>query len=68
MKHIVLHVNGMKCSGCAARLRKALESVSGVTSATVDLPQQQVFLHFDHRTGESALREQVVLAGFALVG
>lgn len=66
MNQIVLQVDGMKCGGCAARLSKALESVEGVASATVDLPQRQITLHFDHRTNESALREQVMQAGFVL--
>lgn len=67
MNQIVLQVNGMKCGGCATRLSKTLESVEGVASATVDLPQQQVTLRFDYRTNESALREQVIQAGFSMV-
>lgn len=34
---IQLTVDGMKCSGCQEGVKKALESVKGVTSATVDL-------------------------------
>src|SRR5262249_25018776 len=34
---ITLPVVGMTCEGCAATVRKALESVPGVQSATVDL-------------------------------
>jgi copper chaperone CopZ len=32
-----LRIDGMKCSGCQEGVKKALESVKGVTSATVDL-------------------------------
>lgn len=33
----ILHVEGMNCNHCAANAQRALEGVSGVTAATVDL-------------------------------
>lgn len=42
-----LKVNGMKCMGCVANVRKALESLDGVTSAEVDLDKAQAIVEGD---------------------
>ena len=39
-KTISLHVGGMHCQKCVARVKDALEAVDGVTSATVDLEKE----------------------------
>ena len=37
MASLSLQISGMTCSHCQAKVERALQSVAGVTSATVDL-------------------------------
>ena len=37
----VLHVGGMQCPKCVARVKDALEAVDGVTSADVNLEEER---------------------------
>ena len=37
----VLHVGGMHCPKCVARVKDALEAVDGVTSADVNLEEER---------------------------
>ena len=37
----VLHVGGMHCPKCIARVKDALEAVDGVTSADVNLEEER---------------------------
>lgn len=60
-----LHITGMTCGGCAKHVEKALRSVAGVTSATVDLSKNTATV-----TGAApleALAASVVAAGYAVV-
>lgn len=36
-----LHIEGMACSGCVERVEKAVKSVPGVASVSVDLPTKR---------------------------
>lgn len=42
-----LKVEGMSCSGCSSKLKRALESIDGVSEADVVLEGGQVVVHFD---------------------
>jgi copper chaperone len=41
MQTIHLKITGMSCDACVSHVRKALETVPGVSSATVDLAAQE---------------------------
>ncbi|XP_072979124.1 uncharacterized protein [Typha angustifolia] len=41
---IVLHVGGMSCGGCAASVKRILESLPQVSSATVNLEKETAFV------------------------
>lgn len=63
-----LHVSGMSCAACQAHVQRALESVPGVQSASVDL-----LAHKAHVTGTTALDPAVLTAavrgaGYDVVG
>ncbi|MEF8777214.1 MAG: heavy metal-associated domain-containing protein [Haloarculaceae archaeon] len=45
-------VHGMSCEGCEASVVEALESVSGVESATADREQEQASVSGDVRVEE----------------
>ena len=59
-----LHITGMDCSHCAARLGEALERAEGVIKAEVD-PGGSATVRFDEeRIDEDGLGERVRTSGF----
>lgn len=65
MRRIVA-VEGMSCAHCAQHVRKALEEVSGVSKAEVDLQKAQAVVEGDGFTDEQ-LRAAVNDAGYTAV-
>ena len=61
-----LSIEGMMCEHCAARVRKALESVEGVSSAEVSLEEKKATVSFDG-TDTSLLSAAVEAAGYKVV-
>ncbi len=59
---IVLHVEGMMCEHCKARVEKALSAVPGVTKVKVDLAKKTATVNGS--ADESALIAAVVDAGY----
>lgn len=43
----VIRVDGMKCGGCAAGVKKAAEAAPGVASARVSLERAEAELEYD---------------------
>lgn len=64
----VLMVNGMMCNHCKAKVEKALNSVSGVSDARVDLDKKCVYLELSAETNEESLIQAVITAGFEPAG
>ncbi|MCX7047718.1 MAG: permease [Candidatus Sumerlaeota bacterium] len=66
MEQLELRVEGMTCEHCAAHVKRALESVPGVTQAVVDLKNGRATI-----TGEAlraiALTEAVTKAGYKAI-
>lgn len=60
----ILEVSGMHCGACVGHVTKALQSVSGVQSATVDLQNGTATAEHDENTAPDTLIEAVVEAGF----
>jgi copper chaperone CopZ len=64
-KQATLKISGMHCSGCSSNVEKALKSVKGVSSATVDLKANKAVVDFDPAlTGEKELVSAVKKAGY----
>ena len=61
-----ISIEGMMCEHCAARVRKALENVEGVSSAVVSLEEKKATVVFDG-TDPSALSAAVEAAGYKVV-
>ncbi len=58
----IIHVEGMMCTHCAARVEKACMAVAGTQSAKVDLKEKTVTV-----TGtatEAALKKAIADAGY----
>jgi Cu2+-exporting ATPase len=61
-----ISIEGMMCEHCAARVRKALENVEGVSSAVVSLEEKKATVVFDGKD-PSALSAAVEAAGYKVV-
>ena len=58
---------GLHCAGCAAHATKALQEVSGVQSASVNLATATAFVVFDKtKTSLEALRDAISAVGYEL--
>jgi copper chaperone CopZ len=64
MTDIRLHIDGMKCEGCAAAVTEALESVPGVESAEVSLDDGSARVAAGGTVAMEALARAVESAGY----
>lgn len=65
MGNQVYHIEGMNCNHCRMSAEKALLSVEGVTSATVDLASKEA--HVEGTASREALAKAIEEVGFQLV-
>ncbi|MDB5855319.1 MAG: copper-transporting ATPase [Herminiimonas sp.] len=61
-------VKGMTCASCVGRVQKALKSVPGVESASVNLATEKATVRADSRIGFDALSAAVKNAGYDVPG
>ena len=60
-------VAGMSSTNCAGRVERALKSLPGVESATVDLDRSEVLIRISSGIDEPSLAEIVEHAGYTLL-
>lgn len=63
----IIHIEGMTCGHCSARVEKALNELAGV-EATVDLEAKIAMLKTDGAIPAETLKETVVAAGYEVTG
>ena len=59
MANVKLHVSGMHCGNCQAKVEQALRAIAGVYTAVVDLPDGEAEIDFDD---DSVTTAQLVAA------
>lgn len=59
-----IHVRGIRCERCVARLAGALRPVEGIESANANLMGEVTLAWDDERTSREALVEALSRAGF----
>ena len=65
---IKISVGGLTCAACVARIEKALNTLSGVTDATVNFATEQVTVSYDGEIADQgALEKAVVDAGYTVM-
>lgn len=64
----IIHVDGMCCEHCAARVEKALSAVSGVVSADVKLRKNIAVVRSREEIADDKLTEVIVAAGYTVTG
>ncbi len=67
MERITLHITGMTCSACTARVERALTGVPGVAKARVNLAAKNARVDFDERLASRAdLVRAIEAAGYGV--
>ena len=62
---VILSVPGMNCAACPITIKKALETVDGMTAVTFNLERKQVAVTFDDtRTTTAKLVQATTDAGY----
>ncbi|MBQ7264397.1 MAG: heavy-metal-associated domain-containing protein [Synergistaceae bacterium] len=61
-------IEGMMCQNCVRHVKKALESVAGVSSVEVDLEGKAATVTLSGDVGDDALSKAVVDAGYDVTG
>ena len=61
-----IHITGMTCASCVARVEQALSSVPGVISASVNLASEKATVEYVEGTEIANLRRAVKEAGYEL--
>lgn len=62
----VIHVNGMMCNHCKARVEKICKALPGVTDAVVDLQEKIVTITGD--VDAAAAKKAIADGGYEVVG
>ena len=64
----VLHVEGMMCQHCVARVKKALEAVDGVKEAVVDLDAKTAVARLAREGDDATLKAAVEEQDYEVTG
>lgn len=68
MQNIILNVEGMSCEHCENRVKKAISSLNGVGSVSVDLKNKTVTIDFDPtQVTESLFKATIEDQGYDVV-
>ena len=65
---LTLDVEGMMCAHCEARVKKALEAVEGVVSASASHEQNIAVVETDGRVDAEALKAAVEAQDYKVLG
>lgn len=63
----VMTIEGMRCPHCSSNVEKALSSVAGVSSVTVDLAAKTASMEAAENVSDEELRKAVDDLGFQVV-
>jgi copper chaperone CopZ len=60
-----LTIEGMTCSGCAARVEKAIRSLPGTSSVNIDLTNgKATVVHDGAKSTQEQIRKAITAAGY----
>ncbi len=69
MEKKIIHIDGMSCGGCAARVKKALQQIPGLETVQVDLERGRAeVIGSGDSLQEDKLKEAVTRLGFSVQG
>jgi Cu+-exporting ATPase len=68
MESQVLSIRGMTCAACAQRIERSVKKLQGITTATVNLASEKLFVEYDAGALPlSTIKETVVKIGYEVV-
>lgn len=67
MAEITLQISGMSCKHCVMRVKKALDSLEGVSSSDVEIGKATVIFD-DAKTSSDTIRAAVIKTGYSVTG
>ena len=62
----VVRISGMHCQNCAERVKRALDSIDGV-SATVNLKEETASVKMDRQLDDIILKKKIEEAGYTVL-
>ena len=67
METQTLSIGGMTCAACAARIERTVKKLPGITTATVNLASEKLFVEFDNTIQLSAIKDAVIRIGYEVL-
>ncbi|MDR1030760.1 MAG: heavy metal translocating P-type ATPase [Treponema sp.] len=67
MQNETLGIGGMTCAACSARVEKAVKKIEGVTSATVNLATEKLFVEYQDAQTLASIKETVLRIGYQVL-
>jgi Cu+-exporting ATPase len=67
MQSQTLSIGGMTCAACAGRIEKTVRKIEGVTTATVNLASEKLFVEFADTQTLSGIKDAVVKIGYEVL-
>ncbi|MDR1470576.1 MAG: copper ion binding protein, partial [Spirochaetaceae bacterium] len=67
MQSQVLAIGGMTCAACAGRIEKTVRKIEGVSTATVNLASEKLFVEFTGDHTLTSVKEAVVRIGYEVL-
>ena len=68
MKHIIIKVEGMKCSGCENRIVNTLKNLEGVENVSASNEKGTVDITLVETMNSNILKEKIENLGFSVIG
>jgi copper ion binding protein len=62
----ILNVNGMTCEHCVKHVKEALEGITGVSAAKVNLKKKNALVKHEDTVSLDAMKAAVVEAGYEI--
>ncbi|MDR3343130.1 MAG: heavy-metal-associated domain-containing protein [Treponema sp.] len=62
-----LSIGGMTCAACAGRIEKTVRKLEGVTTATVNLASEKLFVEYTGTQTLTSIKDAVVKIGYQVL-
>jgi len=67
-KRKIVNIEGMSCEHCAKKIETALENLTDVTKAKVDLKKKCVIINYDSSLDEILIQNTIESLGYTITG
>ncbi|MDR1128310.1 MAG: heavy metal translocating P-type ATPase, partial [Treponema sp.] len=67
MENGTLSIGGMTCAACAGRIERTVKKIEGVSTATVNLASEKLFVEYDAAPRLATIKEAVAKIGYEVL-